>query len=275
MHDVVARLGLAEAEEVCDGLILARREHVSVVLLDRPARRNAFTPEMMAAFGPLWEQLDTDGRTRCIVFGSTSDQFFCSGIDVKEVARTGEAGVDLPWGRGPHLTTKHCHVFTPVVCAVEGPTVGGGMHFVLDADIVFAGHGATFFDTHAMLGLVGASETAGLVVKAGIGAALYFGLGGPKARLSADHARGLGLVQEVVADGAALESALAFADHLATGSPSATKKTAEIAWAAASLGYDEALRFGRAVSARQRSHPDWREGPRAFAEKRSPVWQDG
>jgi E-phenylitaconyl-CoA hydratase len=274
MHEVVNRLGLTEAEYVCEGLICARREHVSVVLFDRPDRRNAFTPQMMAAFGPLWERLDTDGRTRCIVIGSTSDQFFCSGIDVKEVARTGEAGVDLPWGRGPHLTTKHTHVFTPVVCAVEGPTVGGGMHFVLDADVVIAGHRATFFDTHAMLGLVGATETAGLVVKAGLGAALYFGLGGPKARLSAELARNLGLVQEVVADGGALDAALTFAEHVATASPSAVKKTVEIAWTAASVGYDEALRFGRAVSARQRSHPDWREGPRAFAEKRSPVWQD-
>src|ERR1700677_3942190 len=217
MHEVVNRLGLTEAEYVCEGLICARREHVSVVLFDRPERRKALSPEMMASFCPLWEALDTDGRTRCIVIGSTSDQFFCSGIDVKEVARSGEAGVDLPWGRGPHLTTKHTHVFTPVVCAVEGPTVGGGMHFVLDADVVIAGKGATFFDTHTMLGFVGASETAGLVVKGGLGAALYFGLGGSKARLSAEHARSLGLVQEIVPDGSALDSALAFAEYVATG----------------------------------------------------------
>jgi E-phenylitaconyl-CoA hydratase len=274
MEDVAAKLGLSEIENVCEGLVVGRLSHVTVVLLDRPERRNAFTPDMMAAFGPLWQRLDTDGRTRCIVFGTTSDDFFCSGIDVKKVAESGQAGVDLPWGRGPFLTTKHAYVYTPVVCAVEGAVVGGGMHFVLDADIVIAGESATFFDTHTMLGLVGATETAGLTVKAGLGAALYFALGGTKARLDARHACDLGLVQEVVPDRTALSRAIEFASFVASASPSATKKTIEVAWAAANLGYEEALRFGRSVSARQREHPDWREGPRAFAEKRAPVWRD-
>jgi enoyl-CoA hydratase/carnithine racemase len=274
MIEDASRWGLSEVESVTDGLLLGRVGHVTVVLLDRPERRNAFTSAIMAELGPLWQRLDTDGSTRCIVFGTTSDSFFCSGIDVKEVAKSGEAGVDLPWGRGPHLTTKHAHVFTPVICAVEGAAVGGGLHFVLDADVVIAGQSATFFDTHTMLGMVGATETVGLVAKAGLGAALYFALGGTRVRIGAEHARSLGLVQEVVPDGTALQAAIDFAGYVATTAPSATKKTVEIAWAAASLGMEDGLRFGRAVGARQREHPDWREGPRAFAEKRAPAWRD-
>jgi E-phenylitaconyl-CoA hydratase len=272
--EAVSRWKLEDVEEPVEGLLVGRQGHVSVILLDRPQRRNAFTPAIMDALGPLWQKLDTDRRTRCIVFGTTSDTFFCSGIDVKEVAKSGNAGADLPWGRGPHLTARHAHVFTPVICAVEGQTVGGGMHFVLDADVVIAGESSTFFDTHTQLGMVASGETVGLTVKAGLGSALYFALGGTRVRMDAVHALSLGLVQEIVTDGTALEAALDFAQHVAKTSPSATKKTVEIAWAAASLGHDEALRYGRSVLGRQREHPDWREGPRAFAEKRHPVWRD-
>ena len=274
MSDIADRLKLTDVEAPSDGLIVGRIGSVTVVLLDRPTRRNAFTSHMMAAFGPLWQRLDVDGKTRCIVFGTTSEDFFCSGIDVKQVAETGEAGADLPWGRPPHLTTKHARVFTPVVCAVEGPTVGGGMHFVLDADIVIAGDEATFFDTHTRLGFVGATETVGLTVKAGLGAALYFGLGGTNVRISAHDAKNLGLVQEIVPKGTALTRAIEFGAFVAQGSPSANKRTVEVAWAAADLGCEEGLRFGRSLTARQRDHPDWKEGPRAFAEKREPRWQD-
>ena len=249
--------------------------HVAVILLDRPEAPQRLHPAIMETLGPLWERLDTDGHTRCIVFGTTSDSFFCSGIDVKEVARTGQAGADLPWGRGPRLTARHAHVFTPVICAVEGQVVGGGMHFVLDADIVVAGQSATFFDTHNKLGMVASGETVGLVVKAGLGAALQFALGGTKHRMDVDRAQELG----TGAGGGARRHRVRGCDGVrrARGHRLAQRDKEDCR---DRLGGGEprprrgAPFRSRSVIGRQRDHPDWREGPRAFAEKRDPVWKD-
>jgi enoyl-CoA hydratase/carnithine racemase len=218
--------------------------------------------------------LGEDDEIRAIVMGSTSDRFFCTGRDVVEVAKSDSIAADVPWGRYERLTVRHAEVWKPVVCAVEGLAVGGGLHFVTDADIVVASENATFLDSHVNVGVVGALENMGLALKVGLGMALYLTVLGKSARLSAERAFALGLVQEVVPPGTALERALELADIISSNSPSAVSKSLEAIWTLAYAGgYEQAQRYGWLLVRRQWSHPDASEGPRAFAEKRPPRWR--
>lgn len=267
-------LGLDDYEVMEDaGLIVGRKGHIAVVLLDRPDRGNAFHTPMKQALGPLWLRLDDDPDVRAIVFGATSERFFCTGRDITEVNEKGSVGVDRSMYRSFNLTTRHSHVWKPVVCAVEGLVVGGGLHFIVDADIVVAGEGAMIRDSHVNLGYVGAIENIGLALKAGIGNALYLTLVGREAKMPAERAYQLGLYQELVPDGQALSRSLELAELIAKNSPSAVSRSLEAVWSLPYVaGYEQSLSFGHQLLRRQWQHPDSKEGARAWGEKRDPMW---
>lgn len=97
------------------------------------------------------------------------------------------------------MTAWHCGVTKPVVAAVNGTCAGGGLHFVADADIVIAADNATFLDPHVSAGQVSAFESIGLLKKAPMESVARIVLTGAHERLSAERARQLGVVSEVVA----------------------------------------------------------------------------
>jgi enoyl-CoA hydratase/carnithine racemase len=261
---------LADAESRNDAIVVARRQHTGVVLLDRPEVGNAHNRAMIRALGESWLEFDDDPDVRCMVMGSTSARHFCTGIDLKEVAesRFGD-GRGL---RGSGQTHRDVPVLKPMVTAVEGMVVGGGLHWVVEADIVVASEQATFRDTHVNVGFVGNRENLGLALKAGLGAALYLSLVGASAVLDARRAQELGLVQEVVRPGVALGRALELADTISRNSPSAMANELRTLWAFARMHYDDAVTFGWELLVKQQQHPDSIEGPRAFAEKRDAQW---
>jgi enoyl-CoA hydratase/carnithine racemase len=267
---LVEEHGLERAERRADAIVVARRAHTGVVLLDRPEVGNAHNRAMIRALSETWLEFDDDPDVRCMVMGSTNERHFCTGIDLKEVAssRFGD-GSRL---RGTGQTHRDVPVLKPMVAAVEGMVVGGGLHWVVEADIVVASDEATFRDTHVNVGFVGNRENLGLVLKAGLGAALYLSLVGTSAVLDARRGQELGLVQEVVPAGDVLRRALELADTINRNSPSAMANELRTLWAMARLHYDDAVAFGWELLAKQQQHPDSVEGPRAFAEKREARW---
>ena len=264
-----------EGMERRDGLVIGRIGHVAVVLLDRPDKGNSFNRAMSRALSGLWLTLDEDPDVRVVVLGATTTRSFCTGIDLSEVASDDSIGLDLPLRRAVRSTARKTDVWTPVVCAVEGRAVGGGLHFVVDADIVVASEDATFFDTHVNVGFVGALENIGLALKAGIGNALYMTLVGRDVKVDAARAYELGLVQEVVPNGSAVARAVELAQAIARNSPAAVSASMEAIWALATMGYQDAMEYGWLLIRRHWTHPDALEGPHAFAQRREPEWTVG
>jgi enoyl-CoA hydratase/carnithine racemase len=207
-----------------------------------------------------------------MVMGSTNERYFCTGIDLKEVAASGLGGGARRL-RGTGQTHRDVPVLKPMVTAVDGMVVGGGLHWVVEADIVVASEQATFRDTHVNVGFVGNRENLGVALKAGLGAALYLSLVGSSAILDARRGQELGLVQEVVPAGDALRRALELADIISSNSPSAMANELRTLWAFSTMHYDDAVTFGAELMVKQQQHPDSIEGPRAFADKRTPDWQ--
>jgi E-phenylitaconyl-CoA hydratase len=156
---------------------------------------------------------------------------------------------------------------------VEGRVIGGGLHWVAEADIVVASEQATFRDTHVERGFVGNRENLDLALKAGLGAALYMSLVGGQVELDAQRALSLGLVQEVVPAGQALTRAFELAEIVARNSPSAMARQLEVLWNITRMHHEEAVDYGWNLLRWQQEHPDSTEGAVAFAEHREPDWR--
>jgi enoyl-CoA hydratase/carnithine racemase len=138
---------------------------------------------------------------------------------------------------------------------------------------VIASENAAFMDTHVNVGMVGALENIGLAKRLPLGAALRMTLLGRHYRMPARRAYELGLVDELVARPSdALPTALAMAEQMLENSPQAMAISKQAVWGSLEQGYAAALEQAWALLRLHWSHPDFSEGPQAFAEKRPPRW---
>jgi enoyl-CoA hydratase/carnithine racemase len=172
-------------------------DHVATVTLNRPDKLNAFDQTMVDEFRDVWSRVRVDDDVHVVVLRAAGDRAFCTGVDVS-------AGVDLHeniWSQndpGTGLSPKHNKVWKPVVAAVHGMVAGGAFYWLNDCDIIIGADDATFFDPHVSYGMVSALEPIGLARRIPLGEALRWALIGLDERMSAQRAREIGLVSELV-----------------------------------------------------------------------------
>ncbi|MGZ8764891.1 MAG: enoyl-CoA hydratase/isomerase family protein [Acidimicrobiia bacterium] len=256
-------------------LIVERHGPVGWLINNRPAQLNAMNAAMRDEFADAWTELDRDPAVRVIVH-TGEGRAFQTGVDVTELVSDGQGmqryresveQFDL------HFTAWHQQVWKPVITAVNGICAGGGFHWVADADIVIAASDAQFFDPHVSVGQVVAIEAIGLIRKMPVEAVMRMAFMGKYERMSAERARELGMLSEVVDPPERLrERAQELGETIAKNSPAAMAATKKALWGALELGLTDACRAGAQHLAALWGHPDQEEGPRAFAEKREPNW---
>jgi enoyl-CoA hydratase len=256
-------------------LVVERRGPVGWLIFDRPEMGNAMNAQMLTELEHAWRDLDGDPDVRVIV-NTGNGRVFQTGVDVKQIS------TDLDAMREHSRRTKraelrftawHNRVWKPVVVAVNGVCAGGGLHFVADADVAMASSDATFVDPHVSLGQVTAYEAIGLMRRIPVEAVMRMALMGRHERIGADRAYRLGMVSEVVDPPERLrDEAQALAEKIAKNSPAAMAATKRALWGALEMGLTDACRAGAQELVSMWGHPDQEEGPRAFAEKRDPVW---
>ena len=256
-------------------LTVERRGPVGWLINDRAEQLNAMSAAMRDELAVAWKELDLDPEVRVIVH-TGEGRAFQTGVDVTEIATD---GVGMERYRQSvedfdlHFTAWHQQVWKPVITAVNGICAGGGLHWVADADIVIAASDATFFDPHVSVGQVVALEAIGLLRKMPAEAVMRMALVGRHERISAQRALELGMISQVVDPPERLrEEAQLLAEKIARNSPAAMAATKRALWQAFELGLTDACRAGGKELASLWGHPDQEEGPRAFAEKREPVW---
>ncbi len=259
-----------------DGVRYERRDDgIAIVTLDRPERGNSLAPSMMRVFKAIWEDVRDDPQIRVAVIAAAGERHFCTGFDVAEAEADDADAVfrNRPLAEAVHWSPHQNRVWKPVICAVGGLCVGGGLHFVVDADVVVASQNAAFMDTHVNVGMVGALENVGLARRLPLGSALRMTLMGRDYRMPAERAYQLGLVDELVATSAdVVPAALEMAKSMAKNSPQAMSLSKQAVWGSQERGYSDALESAWNLLRLHWGHPDFREGPRAFAEKREPRW---
>ncbi|MBI4517191.1 MAG: enoyl-CoA hydratase/isomerase family protein [Deltaproteobacteria bacterium] len=256
-------------------IIVEKRGRVGWLIFNRPQALNAMNAKLMDETAQAWIELDSDPAVRVIVNSGTG-RGFNTGVDVKEIAadpRGMKRATDKLKNFDLRLTSWHCGVQKPVICAVNGICAGGGLHYVADADIVIAASNATFMDPHTSVGQVVAYEAIGLARRMPFEAVMRMAMTGKYERMSAQRAYELGMISQIVDPPERLfDEAQSLAEKIAKNSPTALIASKRALWGALEAGLTEAMKAGGRHLMGMWDHPDQLEGPRAFAEKREPNW---
>ncbi|RFU82233.1 crotonase/enoyl-CoA hydratase family protein [Streptomyces triticagri] len=258
--------------------LTVQREGATLVLtLNRPEAKNALSLPLLVGLYDGWLEADADDRIRSIVLtGAGGD--FCAGMDLKALAGGSmdgdryrdrmKADPDLHW----KAMLRHHRPRKPVIAAVEGYCVAGGTEILQGTDIRIAGESATFglFEVKRGLFPIGGS-TVRLPRQIPRTHALEMLLTGRP--YSAAEAAAIGLVGRVVPDGGALDAALEVAEQINACGPLAVEAVKASVYDTAELteteGLESELERGWPVFATA----DAKEGAKAFAEKRPPVYR--
>jgi enoyl-CoA hydratase len=187
-------------------LVIDRDGGVAVVTLDRPSRRNALTAGLMVEIAQTMASLDADGDVGAIVL-TGRDPAFCAGLDLAELSTSGDnLRIDetgRPWPR----------LRTPVIGAINGPAVTGGLELVLHCDFAIASEQAAFADTHSRVGVMPGWGLSMLLPQAvGLRRAKQMSFTGAYVR--ADEALAWGLVSRVVTHEELVPSAVRIAQDV-------------------------------------------------------------
>ncbi len=258
-------------------LLLRRHHDVLFVTFDRPETRHALSPDMVAELAAVLDLAEADAAVRALVLRGGGG-FFCAGGNVGNFQSRLDAAATP--GHDPiaasnrafgHFMQRLAALPVPVVAAVEGAAMGGGMGLACAADIVLATRGARFALSETTLGIIPAQIAPFVVARIGRRAALRLGLSGE--RVSGETALQLGLVDELAADGAGLDDSLArWLDRICACGPQANRALKPLL-RRCGLQDDGALLddAARAFAACMRT--EGAEGIAAFREKRDAAWR--
>jgi enoyl-CoA hydratase/carnithine racemase len=244
--------------------------HVAVVTLNRPEKRNAVNAAVAAGLEAAVERSEADPGIRAVILASSNDQVYCAGADLAAVAAGEGRGISTPGGGFAGFVraarTK------PWIAAVRGKALAGGCELALACDMIVASDDATFGLPEPKRGLVaGAGGSTRLVRALPRHVAIELIVTGDS--LDAGRAHQLGLVNWIVPSDEVLGAALDIARRISRNAPIAVKEALGLARRAADLTDEEAMAATEEAMARVRRTEDFKEGPRAFVEKREPVWQ--
>jgi enoyl-CoA hydratase len=257
-------------------LLVDKVGHVVTVTMNRPEAKNSFSLEMLARLADAWDLIDADPDVRVAILTGAGG-CFSAGADLKAMQGTREGD---PWSARfkaePELHWKaflrHYRLRKPLVAAVEGYAIAGGTEILQATDIRIAGEGAKLGVSEARWGLfpLGGS-TVRLRRQVPYTVAMDILLTGR--HLGADEALRIGLVGRVVPDGQALAEAGRVAQQIAENGPVAVQAIKRSVQATEGLPEAAALALELEIGQPVFQSEDAKEGPRAFAEKRKPVFK--
>jgi enoyl-CoA hydratase/carnithine racemase len=243
--------------------------HVALIRLDRPAARNALSPEMMEEIATEMERLDPDPEVRCIVIAG-SEKVFAAGADIKAMSeRSFAEALRHP---AASFWRRLAAVKTPTIAAVSGYALGGGCELALACDMIVASETALFGQPEITLGIIpGGGGTQRLARVIGKQLAMEYVLTGR--RFDAEMAQRMGLVNRVAKKGRWLEEALELAATVAERPPIATRLAKQAVLAAEETALGAGLENERRLYELAMATEDRVEGMRAFIEKREPKFE--
>ncbi|MEO8299326.1 MAG: crotonase/enoyl-CoA hydratase family protein [Burkholderiales bacterium] len=248
-------------------VVVSREEEILIMRLNRPDQRNAMNAALAQGISAAIDQLEGDPTLRAGILTGNGPGL-CAGMDLKALLKGEKPITDRGWGG---LVRKPPN--KPLIVAIEGFAVAGGLELALSCDLIVAAKGAKLGIPEVQRGLVAAAG--GLIrlpKRIPYHAAMYLAITGEA--ITAERAYELGLVNELCEPGGAFSAALRLAKRIAANAPLAVQASKAIVRDSVEL--DDAAawelqdRVGLPVILESE---DAKEGARSFAEKRQPVWK--
>lgn len=254
-------------------LRITRQGRVAVIALQRPEAMNAINVQMRTELRETLEAMRRDADIGAVVLTGSGDKAFSAGMDLREFAK---ANADVPiaemkryrWETGEGIAAFD----KPIIAAVNGLAIGGGVELALLCDMSFASEAASFAFGEIKRGLMpGNGGTQRLSRRIGTARALEMILTGRT--VSAAEALAIGLVEYVVPPAELIARAVALGELMAANAPVALRSAKSAIHRGADMALNDGLRMEQDLAAFLYTTEDAQEGPRAFLEKRSPVWK--
>lgn len=251
-------------------ILLDMHDKVALVTLNRPEVGNAFNDAIRTGLPDLLERLDRDDACAAIVLRGAGERGFCAGADIKEGRTIGTSVQERRRLLGNAWIDRVGRIAKPIVAALHGYCLGGGLELALACDLRIAAAGAQFGLPETGLGLIpGGGGTQRLPRLIGMGRAMDMMLTGE--RINAEEALRIGLVSRLAPDNAALATeALAVATRIAARPPTATAYAKEAARAGIEMDLQAGLTLEKTLFSLLMSTTDRAEAALAFKEKRAP-----
>ena len=248
-------------------VLLERPEdHVALVRINRPAVRNALDLATRKALAAAFERLQDDPGVRAIVL-TGDERAFAAGADLGEFIDAG--AVEIMRRRAERYWQSVARTPQPVIAAINGYALGGGLELAMCCDLLIAGESAQLGQPEVRVGIMpGAGGTQRLTRAVGKFQAMRLCLTGRP--IGAAEALAMGLVSQVVPDAEVLDTALTTARDLARLPPLALMQIKETILAGEDASLDAALTLERKAFQLLFASADKREGMRAFFDKRQP-----
>ena len=261
-------------------LLVKKQGGIAYVTMNRPQKRNAFSPEMLVRLCDAWGDIANDPEIRVVLL-TGAGQAFSSGGDMGSVIplmmRTrkpvGEWEERFAADRKQlgAAILRNASFFKPIVVAINGHAHAGGAEFLLSTDIRIMSSEATIALTEVRRGLIaGGGSLARLTRQVPWAHAMELALVGEP--ITAQHALAIGLVNRVVPPSEVLPTAEDFARRISLGAPIALLKSKEAMMRGSGRPLEDAFAIESQCTKENAATDDAKEGPRAFMEKRPPVF---
>lgn len=254
-----------------DTIILEMNDGVAVITLNRPDKLNALNADLLDALEQTLRHVQADPLARVVVITGSGPKAFAAGADIALLHQQDGFSGRLFAERGQRVLSLIEHLGIPVIAAVNGFALGGGCEVAMACHIRFAADTARFGQPEINLGIIpGYGGTQRLPRLVGLAKAIELILSGEM--VGAEEAHRLGLVNRVYPAAELIEQTLAFARILAGKAPLALRACLEATQAAENSSALEGMTIEASVFARTCASDDFKEGTKAFLDKRPAVF---
>lgn len=254
-------------------LIYEVKDKVAYITINRPEAMNAMDPDVYEAISRAWVDVRDDPEVWVAIITGAGQKAFTAGRDLKSLSKGAPPEkADFWLTQKDMLLNRGLEVWKPVIAAVNGYCLAGGMTLLFGTDIRIAAEHAVFEISEVKRGILpanGGTQRALRQLPYAIAMELLL-LG---RRLTAQEALSYGLINKVVPMAELMPTAERYARQLCEHGPLALRAIKELAIRSQSLPLEQGLRLEQAVQEVLRTTEDAKEGPRAFAEKRKPVYK--
>jgi E-phenylitaconyl-CoA hydratase len=247
-------------------------DQIALITINRPEAMNALDPETFHLLSEAWCEVRDNPEICVAIITGAGEKAFSAGADLKTTIPRKVQKHDFWMTQKEMMLNRGLEVWKPIIAAVNGYCLGGGMTLLMATDVRIATESAVFELSEVKRGVLpGGGGTQRLLRQVPYCIAMEMILLGR--RFSADEALRWGLINKIVQRETLIDTALKYAHAVRNNAPLATQAAKELVVRSQSLPLDQGLRLEAAMFELIRNTEDAKEGPTAFAEKRLPIFK--